>query len=253
MQYAIEAWSWQVHRYSYGRLTKSKDKLVAISGISKVFQGFFKGSDYLVGLWKHELVQQLLWIRLLRPFVPEAPKSTYVAPSWSWASVEGPCAFSWKSSHKTQELVEVIDSKVQLKGGDPFGQVSDGFIRLRCHLLKGRLDNQKYTAAALGDHINLNTVERLKSLFFIPDVNLKMGRQDLELDFVPVIYNEISSGGLTRALVLQPTHEAKGQFRRVGIADSVWGEQAEILKNTTSLGITEFEDFDGTHYTISIV
>jgi hypothetical protein len=252
LQRAIKAWCWQVKRYSSGRLTKRTDKLIAISGIAKVFQGFFKGSEYLAGLWKHDLVKQLAWIRILGPFVPEAPSATYVAPSWSWAAVEGTCLPSWVSFNNPQPLVEVIDAKVQLESDNTFGQVRDGLIRLRCHLLKGRLDNGNYVVNTL-DHIQLDTVEPVESFSFNPDLNLKLRSQDLELYCVPVTYEETPSGGLTRALVLEPTHTAKGQFRRVGVADNVRNRQAEILENTMSLGITEFEDFDGTQYIISIV
>jgi hypothetical protein len=70
---------------------------------------------------------------------------------------------------------------------------------------------------------------------------------------VPVTYEEASSGDLTRALVLEPTPTANGQFRRVGVTRNFWRRQAEILNGTTSLGITEFEDFDGSQYAISII
>ena len=103
------------------------------------------------------------------------------------------------------------------------------------------------------DFITLDTVEPLGCLVFFPDVNLKLGPQDLELYCVPVTYKETPDGGFTNALVLEPTHAANGQVRRVRITLNVCMKQAEILKNTGSLGITEFEDFDGSQYTISII
>jgi hypothetical protein len=80
------------------------------------------------------------------------------------------------------------------------------------------------------------------------------GPQASELYCVPVTYEEETpSGGLIKALILEPTHTTKGQFRQVGVS-GIFKIQAEILKNTTSLAITEFEDFDGKEeYTISII
>jgi hypothetical protein len=98
MKQAIIAWSWQVSRYSCWRLTKQTDKLVAISGIAKVFETFFKGNDYLAGLWKLDLVKQLAWSRILRPFSSGKQNPEYLAPSWSWASVGGSLNPSWWST-----------------------------------------------------------------------------------------------------------------------------------------------------------
>jgi hypothetical protein len=221
VQHVINAWCWQVRRYSSGRLTKRTDKLIAMSGIAKVFRGFFEGSDYLAGLWKHDLVHQLAWSRKVGPFTSGTPHHEYIAPSWSWASVEGSCFPSWvvRFSYifeKPQSLIEIIDAKVQPSSEDPFGRLSGGFLRLRCRLLKGRLTNHNSATNPLG-HIKLDTVEPLEILDFSPDVNLRLRTQATELYCVPVTYNRTGSSSLaTRALILEPTHVIKGQFRRVG-------------------------------------
>ena len=86
--------------------------------------------------------------------------------------LKGPAHSHGVSFNNPQTLIEIIDTKVELEGEDPFGQVSGGFIRLRCHLLKGRLDNYVVTAE---DSNKLDTVEPLESLSFNPDVNLNSG------------------------------------------------------------------------------
>ena len=53
-------WNDIVQHYTKCNLTMSKDKLVAISGIVKRLQPVFK-TDYLAGLWRDDLLEQLLW------------------------------------------------------------------------------------------------------------------------------------------------------------------------------------------------
>jgi hypothetical protein len=105
--------------------------------------------------------------------------------------LKGPAHSHGVSFNNPQTLIEIIDTKVELEGEDPFGQVSGDFIRLRCYLLRGRLNNYRVTAL---DIITLDTVEPLGCLVFFPDVNLKLGPQDLELYCVTVTYKETPDG-----------------------------------------------------------
>lgn len=97
-----------VEAYTEGSLTKPEDKLVAIAGVAKAYQGRF-GGHYLAGLWSNELPYSLVWYvkgsktSRIKPFQYVARVKPYRAPSWSWCSVDGlypvrPCAD--KSRHK---------------------------------------------------------------------------------------------------------------------------------------------------------
>jgi len=98
-------WINAVQRYSRCELTLESDKLVAISGIAKVLQEKY-GDKYVAGLWRGTLLEGggLCWAvdrgrrtaQTLqadglygRPWADSVRFSTYRAPSWSWASVEG--------------------------------------------------------------------------------------------------------------------------------------------------------------------
>jgi hypothetical protein len=81
-------WWSTVEDYSRRTLTKSSDKLPAIAGLAKVAQR--TSSDvYAAGIWIGDVSHGLLWMH-------ERKKQAYVrkdefqAPTWSWASVEGP-------------------------------------------------------------------------------------------------------------------------------------------------------------------
>lgn len=117
---------WRDILASYGQLefTRPSDKLHALSGIAKLFQGFI-GQDYLAGLWKSRIIEQLHWEVVL----PAPAVITYRAPSWSWASVDGKTTYDiWRPSH--QILAELLEARVTTKGEDRTVNVTGGFLRL---------------------------------------------------------------------------------------------------------------------------
>lgn len=127
-------WRAAVEDYSRCALTMETDKLVAISGIAKIFQARLR-DDYLAGLWRRVLVTDLLWKTSLRDNEshgrrPRRPKE-YRAPSWSWAPVDGVIQAGYGGRDESCLLATVIDAKVTLLSDDPTGRVVDGAIWLR--------------------------------------------------------------------------------------------------------------------------
>ena len=95
-----EAWLNIRNEYTSRRLTYGRDKLAAISAIAFRISNE-SGWTYLAGLWKEYLFLDLQWHRdpqstMSRPGKddptnPLYPRSAeYRAPSWSWASMDGP-------------------------------------------------------------------------------------------------------------------------------------------------------------------
>ncbi|KAF9871869.1 hypothetical protein CkaCkLH20_10501 [Colletotrichum karsti] len=80
-------WDDIVSRYSPCGLTFATDKLVALSGLALRMHQFMK-CRYLAGLWEDHLSYQLLW-EGHNDVQPLRKPEVYVAPSWSWASVNG--------------------------------------------------------------------------------------------------------------------------------------------------------------------
>jgi hypothetical protein len=56
----LSHWESTVATYSCGKLTRSEDKLVAVSGIAKLFASMLQ-DDYLAGLWRRSLLRGLMW------------------------------------------------------------------------------------------------------------------------------------------------------------------------------------------------
>ncbi|KAH7360862.1 heterokaryon incompatibility protein-domain-containing protein [Rhexocercosporidium sp. MPI-PUGE-AT-0058] len=84
-----DVWFKVVERFSTCHLTQGSDKLLAIGGIAQKFHTESQ-VPYWAGLFADRAAKGLLWTRrgpkLLR--VPDR------APSWSWASVDGPIRYS---------------------------------------------------------------------------------------------------------------------------------------------------------------
>jgi hypothetical protein len=94
-----ELWKHVVEVYSRTRLTVSRDKLIALSGIARRFcepeaKLFTVKNTYIAGLWDKHLESQLLWQvnELFRDGVFENParRDATRAPSFSWASIDTP-------------------------------------------------------------------------------------------------------------------------------------------------------------------
>jgi hypothetical protein len=84
-------WQTIVEDYSGRLLTKNKDKLVAIAGLAKYAQEATQ-DEYTDGIWAKQFVPNLLWRHAGRKLDFVRSKD-YLAPTWSWASVEGSVQF----------------------------------------------------------------------------------------------------------------------------------------------------------------
>ncbi|KAL8754029.1 MAG: hypothetical protein Q9199_004626 [Rusavskia elegans] len=82
-----DLWEDVCQMYSEKRLSKASDKLTALFGLAKIFQERFPDDTYIAGMWLSTLPQRLLWNAKGGPFVE---RNAGVAPSWSWASIDGP-------------------------------------------------------------------------------------------------------------------------------------------------------------------
>lgn len=65
------------------------DKLVAVSGVAKSL-GTALGDTYVAGMWRHQLETQLLRRRFETTGEICNKARQYIAPTWSWASADGP-------------------------------------------------------------------------------------------------------------------------------------------------------------------
>jgi hypothetical protein len=105
---AFALWYRIVKRYTQRSLTRSSDKLPAISGVAAMVEKL-TGSRYFAGIWEQDL-HGLAWCRD-EPGYTKSAKIPGRAPSWSWASVDGPITYRFYeeqriNSEKDAKLIE---------------------------------------------------------------------------------------------------------------------------------------------------
>ncbi|KAH6681308.1 hypothetical protein B0J14DRAFT_556738 [Halenospora varia] len=131
-----KSWRTIVEEYSKRELTHHQDKLPALAGVAAKFAEV-SGQIYVAGLWAEDLMQGLLWCRSFAS-VPLA-RPAYCAPSWSWASIDGPII--WHKS--VVDLPDLLDSAVLDYSTTPrsprftYGGVSNGYLEIRGMLRRG--------------------------------------------------------------------------------------------------------------------
>ncbi|KAL9622512.1 MAG: hypothetical protein Q9160_003188 [Pyrenula sp. 1 TL-2023] len=127
----LSHWAAIVYRYSSGNLTfKQHDKLVAINGLAESLTDL---DQYIYGLWKFQLQEQLLWI--VHPGSLGRQRNRLHFPTWSWASIDGHVNLPLVSEHaqkSTFVVKEIFEGKTDLEGG-----VYGAYLRVEADVFYG--------------------------------------------------------------------------------------------------------------------
>jgi hypothetical protein len=111
-------WHDLIEDYSARDLTEVLDKLPALSGLAERHESRhlelmkrghlgFEETQYLAGIWSDKIPAHLMW----QSRSPTATRySSYIAPTWSWASVQG--SISFVSSTRISSLTGVTDPRI---------------------------------------------------------------------------------------------------------------------------------------------
>lgn len=134
-QFHHASWSGVVENYTSRQLTYNKDKLAAIHGIADAVLQRKKRLTYLAGLWKSWLLYDLLWNADWEPIgVAHGRPTPPVAPSWSWASVNGPIKTLWSENElrdfRPQPLARLLTAEVEGPMSTQTGRVVvEGYLK----------------------------------------------------------------------------------------------------------------------------
>jgi hypothetical protein len=91
-----QIWRSLVENYTRRRLTVASDRLPALSGIAQKFKEAWSDELY-AGHWKRQFIPLLSWRRSnMKDQGYYPPLLDYRAPSWSWASIDGPIEFDFR-------------------------------------------------------------------------------------------------------------------------------------------------------------
>ena len=230
-------WDDLVQHYMKCNLTMSKDKLVAISGIVKRLQPLFK-TDYLAGLWRDDLLKQLLWqvesLVETRRFLAGEKRPEYRAPSWSWASIDASIVNRPQLSPVIDHMATIIEAHVTPVTEDITGQIVNGYIRLQAPLFPVKVDTSRHTRwpDLAWDWGRLESHNET-----VPDVWPQSIVDGLQ--FVPLLMSSLPPDSKSPilhiyGLILQPVEGKQGVYQR-------WG-RARFITNYSKKG-RHFLDF----------
>ncbi|PVI00674.1 HET-domain-containing protein [Periconia macrospinosa] len=135
-------WHRIVGTYTRRSLTHAVDKFPAISAIAAEFARLSK-SDYLAGLWRSNLIRDLLWTTS-KP-ATHRPE-TWRAPTWSWASVDDAIFYESGPSEQATQLAKVERAEViPVAPMVPFGEIERGRLAISAPFMRLNItkDNQK--------------------------------------------------------------------------------------------------------------
>ncbi|RDW66443.1 hypothetical protein BP6252_10078 [Coleophoma cylindrospora] len=143
-------WYQMVNNFASRSLTYDTDRFLAISGLAREVEKHTR-NDYRAGLWLQEMHRGLLWY--VSP--PGVRSETYIAPSWSWASVNtmaNPTRNVWSLFHPHLKpykgqgnlvpISTVIDVAVQNVNKDIFAQVTSAALTLLGPVFKASPEDQ---------------------------------------------------------------------------------------------------------------
>jgi hypothetical protein len=127
-------WYWMLRAYSRREMTNEEDKLPALAGIAKLFQQF-SGDRYVAGLWVEDLPAGLLWsgANFFAPYGSPSPSrrpSKRRAPSWSWASYDGPIDYPLAKLGDIDIQRNWVTAMVKGSSPDELGRIETGYIEL---------------------------------------------------------------------------------------------------------------------------
>ena len=253
-RWLYEQWHTVISLYSKCEFTKCQDKLIALSGVAKVF-AHAMDNTYLAGLWQKSLHLSLDW--QVTHEIREPPPA-YIAPSWSWASVQSPVKFwSWVSDEETQYLYKVLDAQTKSVGTQITGPFTAGHLIIEC-LLFGpfKLSNcERVTNVAEVEVIRAHRwIETPSGKEFNPDIWMYWDHlpypQNETLYFMPTLYERDSFSGL----ILRQIGDSDSEFVRVGHVMELSEELAkEVALEREAPGEIWKDGADATRHTIRLV
>ncbi|KAK3072438.1 hypothetical protein LTR53_006806 [Teratosphaeriaceae sp. CCFEE 6253] len=223
-------WKAIVETYSKCTLTYDADKLVAIAGLAQRLQSWTK-DEYFAGLWKQDLLLQLLW----RPIGGAQRRSSqsYIAPSWSWASIVGGIVFDHRYGSGILDTLRpaspgsihegllacVLDIRIQPVSKTVFGQISRGALRLKGRLIPATfaLPSQTPQQPDETHHVLRGPVFDRGGVYGI-DFDLPRAAGEQQVSLLP-LYREryvIKARLIASGLILEPVPDKKDSYMRIG-------------------------------------
>ncbi|CAG9985861.1 unnamed protein product [Clonostachys byssicola] len=220
-----DIWARAASIYSSAALTKDTDKVIAIAGLAASL-GVRMQDEYLVGLWRSNLVHELLW-RSSGDDGAQSRPNPCRAPSWSWMAVKGVGVKINENvcSARCKHLVEIIFASVDLVDSTcPTGDIhgNSGILQLRGCLKPAAwspihkytdADWRKYQVTFPGQD-QAEVGDGFESTVTRPDY-IDPSLMDLEIYLLPMV--SIPNQHKTECLLLAPVCKETQSYQRIGL------------------------------------
>ena len=164
---SYHSWYTMVFLFTARHLTYDTDKLPALSGLATEVAKF-KNGTYYAGLWWEDMASGMLWFRGIAAELNKPSK--YLAPSWSWASLNG-----WTLIYEDQPakiaLPDVVFRECHLEyesADNPNGAIKSGWLNLSAPVVnlikreapeRWRVDNEGLETALGFAHLHVPDIE----------------------------------------------------------------------------------------------
>lgn len=188
-------WQETVENFTRLQLSHEEDRLPAISGLAQHYQRRLK-SAYLAGLWADNIASDLLWSARwedgsgLERYYTKKPNK-WRAPSWSWASIEGPVMFPRRYINSISGVIteglrywaEIISAECTPSSLDPTGTVATGSLVIKG---SGYLARLKHTEVCTGHDTRHYSVKQLdlKSCSFHSNFTVDGKEANVDYDLI---------------------------------------------------------------------
>jgi hypothetical protein len=141
-------WYRLVNMYTRRHFTKDEDRLAALSGLAQEVHNH-TGWHYYAGLWEEDIIMGLAWAPNSSTDFKHYRPATYRAPSWSWASIEGPIKFLHLLRTRKAEdhalTPKFISIGIEPFLNDRYGKLKSGSLVLHGLLVQATVENGSLT------------------------------------------------------------------------------------------------------------
>ncbi len=219
------------------------------------------GNACFAGIWQDSFELNLLWKDQNAHLCPISAE--YYAPSWSWASIEGPITIPLPGSSyfatriagpgrivtEDNLVAHVIDVHVESVGQDPLGVLSGGSVKLLTQTMV-RVD----PAGGFRTYSFAKTGQLIKGAFALSHETQSPLGEGLFL--LPVLCDTLDN---MAGLILCPTGVKQGQYRRIGTFEVAGGMREMIIAPTMRADENAFVErlvdgrFPDAHWAVDIV
>jgi len=242
----ISQWNYIVADYTTRRLTRGSDKLVALSGLAENASELLQ-CPYLAGIWQKDLHVGLSWHvtrsngymssgnHLLTSDTQTPSRSTsYRAPSWSWASMDGPVVFLLETDTGTAHLVasslEYQDSCIEYSSTGLFGAVTASQLTVRAKV-KNVSANILSANAVMKPHQFLSRAS--DNIGWYAEDERRTLKGDLICMKLATLSHGFSPGMAPENILLVLAHMPGDKYRRIGAGSILQTDYFDDVPFTT--------------------